>query len=46
MMLQLFMFKKMIIEFIFRMSKGEAIDIMKNGHIKEKILTKYFFKYK
>ena len=36
----------MIIEFIFGMSEAEAIDLMKNSDIKEKIVTQYFFKYK
>ena len=39
MMLRLFMFKKVIIEFIFRTNEGEAIVKIKNSGIKEEIVT-------
>ena len=39
MILRLFMFKKVIIEFIFGTSEGEAIVIIKNCGIKEEIVT-------
>ena len=38
-MLELFMFKEMIMELIFNMSKDEAIDIMENSDSKEKSET-------
>ena len=36
MMLQQFMFKEIIIEFIFGMSKDEAIDVMKRSDSEDK----------